>query len=215
MGITLSESIVMVLVFVAHIAVEARQANVSIDTFFETRYNKLKYYDRHGQKTRLEWKRAYEIVLELLAPHFITMSVFQKIIETFDRTNLYVEIENSTMMTDMISVVGLDALKRVYEEGRYSALAPEDPNDIPIPVVVGTAHYPTIALMNHSCDPNVEWRSADGTNKIQVYALRDIQQGEEIFISYIDQSLPKDERQRMLTDLYGFACTCARCSSNS
>lgn len=37
-----------------------------------------------------------------------------------------------------------------------------------------------------------------------------LQAGEEITLSYIDESLPYKERQAALAD-YGFMCCCARC----
>ena len=49
---------------------------------------------------------------------------------------------------------------------------------------------------------------------IQVYALRSINLGEEITISYGDLSLPTADRQSFLRTRYNFACTCQGCENN-
>ena len=43
-----------------------------------------------------------------------------------------------------------------------------------------------------------------------ILALRDIDPGEEITISYVDAELPLEERTDGLRD-YGFECDCDRC----
>ena len=72
--------------------------------------------------------------------------------------------------------------------------------------------------MNHSCDPNCAARKgdADADDSAMLYALRPIQPGEELTISYIEerdedgQLLPAEERRGLLRD-YGFECGCPLC----
>ena len=45
-----------------------------------------------------------------------------------------------------------------------------------------------------------------------ILAKQAIAQGEEITISYVDESMDFDERQLALGD-YGFNCRCSRCSA--
>ena len=65
--------------------------------------------------------------------------------------------------------------------------------------------------MNHSCVPNVRVEYASGSNVAFVIANRDIEEGEELCISYVDESFTYDERKANLAH-YGFVCDCARCA---
>ena len=49
-----------------------------------------------------------------------------------------------------------------------------------------------------------------------VVALRDIKQGEELFVSYIDDGFDQAARTRnkLLRELYGFTCQCQACLDN-
>ncbi|KAI1303340.1 hypothetical protein F5Y03DRAFT_396058 [Xylaria venustula] len=75
----------------------------------------------------------------------------------------------------------------------------------------GTRHlaaYPDIAKFNHDCRPSVHYRIADAT--MTAVAARDIQQGEELTISYVDIFLPSRKRKERIRS-WGFECACALC----
>ncbi|TMW59728.1 hypothetical protein Poli38472_004797 [Pythium oligandrum] len=75
--------------------------------------------------------------------------------------------------------------------------------------VEGTALFSTICTMNHSCDPNCTViYTRDG--EAQVFAVQDINKGDELCISYIDVDQDIKERQECLRE-YQFICQCARC----
>lgn len=76
-------------------------------------------------------------------------------------------------------------------------------------MIVG-AIYPTICRINHSCRPNAyaDWNKAIGCQTI--HALRDIEKGEEITISYDDVS-PSYQRRKAFKYQYGFDCDCTLC----
>ncbi|XP_058249309.1 N-lysine methyltransferase SMYD2-B [Hemibagrus wyckioides] len=78
---------------------------------------------------------------------------------------------------------------------------------------VGSALFPDVALMNHSCCPNVivTYR---GT-LAEVRAVKDISPGEEIFTSYIDLLYPTEDRLERLRDSYYFTCDCKECITKS
>lgn len=78
--------------------------------------------------------------------------------------------------------------------------------------VEGTAFYAIQSCINHSCQPNAHaLRSEDDPNSFAVIvATQDIPAGEEVTISYIDESLPYELRQNALQD-YGFLCCCPLC----
>ena len=208
-----SDSILMATTFAARVSIKAVHNNQSAADVFGTCYNSEGYFDCHPCPPYPQ--NGYDLVKELLDPFpIIPEDLFNRIIATFDHTNLFVEIESFSMMQDLQDPIeGLDDLQKVHSGPTgFSAIQPDHSDGgFPIPVVVGSAHYPTIARLNHSCDPNVDWRAVDGTNEIEVYALRDISHGEELFISYIDQSLPKPARQTQLWSLYGFTCECRKC----
>ena len=64
---------------------------------------------------------------------------------------------------------------------------------------------------NHACAPNAEATVGDD-GKVCVRALADVAEGEEVTISYIDASLPHDERAKILIGHYGFECKCTKCA---
>jgi hypothetical protein len=68
---------------------------------------------------------------------------------------------------------------------------------------------------NHSCLPNARYSFNAATGKIRIYALRDIDVGEEILVSYIAgrgvYGSNRDNRQKRLTGL-GFTCVCSVCT---
>lgn len=78
---------------------------------------------------------------------------------------------------------------------------------------LGSAVFPDVALMNHSCSPNVIV-TYKGT-VAEVRAVQDIQPGDEIFNSYIDLLYPTDDRNERLRDSYFFTCVCNECATRS
>ena len=86
---------------------------------------------------------------------------------------------------------------------------------------LGLVLHPLPALLNHSCDYNAIVRIETGwlynrtTTKIEVVPLRQIKQGEEILVSYIDANQPYCNRQKDLHDRYFFTCQCSKCLQGS
>ncbi|KAL3670667.1 hypothetical protein V7S43_003857 [Phytophthora oleae] len=77
------------------------------------------------------------------------------------------------------------------------------------PSIEGTALFPIICTMNHSCDPNctvLYTKNGDG----HVVAIRDIKKGEELCICYIDVDMDVQMREANLRE-YKFKCFCSRC----
>ena len=69
------------------------------------------------------------------------------------------------------------------------------------------------AHLNHSCEPNVQTRHLDSkvVARVSIKALRDVEEGEELFVSYVRPSLGVRERRRELKS-WGIAeCKCSRC----
>ncbi|NXD68910.1 SMYD2 methyltransferase, partial [Eolophus roseicapillus] len=74
---------------------------------------------------------------------------------------------------------------------------------------LGSAIFPDVALMNHSCCPNVIV-TYKGT-MAEVRAVKEIEPGEEVFTSYIDLLYPTEDRNNRLRDSYFFDCDCEEC----
>ena len=74
-----------------------------------------------------------------------------------------------------------------------------------------TGLYVTLDSMNHSCEPNVMLVSAHDNHTLSAVAKRAIQKGEQLYISYIDECLPRQKRQNVLRRMYHFECECTLC----
>ena len=90
---------------------------------------------------------------------------------------------------------------------------------------LGVCMHASMAMINHACTPNAavvfpfggaakggqqKWR--DGEDKImQLVALRAIEPGEELLISYVDTADTYEERQKYLKKRYCFDCRCDLC----
>lgn len=101
------------------------------------------------------------------------------------------------------------ALANQFATNTFSLTLPDLTN-------IGVAISPTVALINHSCEPNVAVCFPRGPNKgMHVVAFRDIKAGEEVLSSYIDVTLPREQRQQNLLKQYKFVCNCALCLSEA
>ncbi|KAF0023539.1 hypothetical protein F2P81_024169 [Scophthalmus maximus] len=78
---------------------------------------------------------------------------------------------------------------------------------------LGTAVYPDVALINHSCLPSVIV-TFKGTSA-EIRAVKNMKPGDEVLISYIDLLYPTDDRNNRLRESYYFTCDCQECKSKS
>lgn len=78
-------------------------------------------------------------------------------------------------------------------------------------LVASVGLFPIMGLINHSCAPNCGWSNA-GDGAVALHALRDLKEGEEITLSYIDIDKERSERRRELQETKHFDCACERCS---
>ncbi|XP_073528901.1 histone-lysine N-methyltransferase SMYD3 [Phyllobates terribilis] len=76
---------------------------------------------------------------------------------------------------------------------------------------VGVGLYPSMSLLNHSCDPNCVI-VFEGT-RLHLRTVKEIPQGEELTISYMDVKMPSHMRQMQCQRQYCFTCDCHRCMS--
>ncbi|XP_078213306.1 histone-lysine N-methyltransferase SMYD3 isoform X4 [Callithrix jacchus] len=76
---------------------------------------------------------------------------------------------------------------------------------------VGVGLYPSISLLNHSCDPNCS--VVFNGPHLLLRAVRDVEVGEELTICYLDMLMTSEERRKQLRDQYCFECDCFRCQT--
>ncbi|KAL1965972.1 hypothetical protein VTN77DRAFT_4912 [Rasamsonia byssochlamydoides] len=74
---------------------------------------------------------------------------------------------------------------------------------------IGLYLHPYAAFMNHSCEYNAVV-GFEG-DRLFVKPVRRIKKDEQIFISYIDATNPRDIRRKELSDRYFFDCNCSKC----
>ena len=74
---------------------------------------------------------------------------------------------------------------------------------------LGIGVYIQAAMINHSCCPNCIQTFVN--NKLYIRSIREIKEGEEITIAYIDVAKPTWYRQMMLKEMYKFTCSCTSC----
>ncbi|KAG8471241.1 hypothetical protein KFE25_009662 [Diacronema lutheri] len=81
---------------------------------------------------------------------------------------------------------------------------------------VGCALLPTASMFNHSCEPSCKLRATLGGARagrsLEFETARALTAGDELTISYVDVSLPRETRRERLDHSYYFACACARCA---
>ncbi|EDR29210.1 set and mynd domain containing protein, putative [Entamoeba dispar SAW760] len=66
--------------------------------------------------------------------------------------------------------------------------------------------------LNHSCSPNCFLANTDDSFALSLIASCPISPGDELTISYIDNTLPYSQRQSLLYDSYHFYCHCPKCN---
>lgn len=80
----------------------------------------------------------------------------------------------------------------------------------------GSGLYVMQSKINHSCAPNAEITFPHGNHNLEIKALRNINSGEEICISYLDEcqlERSRHSRQKYLQENYIFLCECEKCTN--
>lgn len=80
---------------------------------------------------------------------------------------------------------------------------------------VGCGVFPSLLLLNHSCEPNTVRISANG-NQVLMFAKRRIKAGDEISDNYgiHHLSMTFEERQEALNRGFNFSCCCEACAKD-
>ena len=93
----------------------------------------------------------------------------------------------------------------LYQEGNLPAS---------VTVEIGSAVYPFLSLINHSCDPNVVRHSYKNVCVVRV--IRNISKGTELLDNYgaLCALTPTSERRKKLESQYHFTCHCQACTDD-
>ncbi|KAF1954407.1 SET domain-containing protein [Byssothecium circinans] len=120
---------------------------------------------------------------------------------------------------------GLDEEQKAAVLALHAYMTPEEAapgNSRLLPIfrsnayIIGTSMselglFPKGARINHSCRPNSSQVWLEKQGKRIVRAIRRIEEGEEIFATYIPLLRGREIRQKRLQQ-YGFTCTCSACA---
>ncbi|KAM0364305.1 hypothetical protein ACHAPK_010783 [Fusarium culmorum] len=81
-----------------------------------------------------------------------------------------------------------------------------------LPMDFGSGVFLQASRINHACDNNAQKDYNEGIKRHTVHALRDIEEGEEITITYLGILKNRRTRQQALRTKFMFTCTCNLCS---
>jgi len=92
------------------------------------------------------------------------------------------------------------------------------PVDMLVTPTVGTGLFAVLCRINHSCDPNAEFKAVhsatDGPAEVAAVATRTILPGQEICVNYLDTNGVTKTPCSELLERYGFNCKCVVEMSN-
>ncbi|ESW17714.1 hypothetical protein PHAVU_007G262400 [Phaseolus vulgaris] len=111
---------------------------------------------------------------------------------------------------NVLARIRINAFRIELAVGLYEDLLSLAVASVEAEAAVGNAVYILPSFYNHDCDPNAHIIWIDNAHA-KLKALRDIDEGEELRICYIDASLDRDARRELLFRGFGFQCNCSRC----
>ena len=119
-------------------------------------------------------------------------------------TNMCIAAYDLSMLADWsnFSAVDVQSLVSLFHKIRKSFLLIERGQ-------IGLGLYVPISGLKHSCRPNTSYVFKG--KKVEVRAMRDIAEGEDVTIDLADLMKPKADRQGELALMRGIVCDCDRC----
>ncbi|XP_021769770.1 histone-lysine N-methyltransferase ATXR4-like [Chenopodium quinoa] len=143
----------------------------------------------------------------------VEYSMLRSAIEGLNITKENLNFLSEQWYADVLARVRINAFRIEMVAGSYDDLHALAAASVEAEAGVGNAVYILPSFYNHDCDPNVHIIWIDSVHA-RLKALRDIEEGEELRICYIDASLDHNARQDILQGGFGFKCSCPRCLSS-
>nr|XP_043613744.1 histone-lysine N-methyltransferase ATXR4 [Erigeron canadensis] len=113
----------------------------------------------------------------------------------------------------VLARIRINAFRIEVAGGSYEDLLASAAASVESEAAVGNAVYMLPSFYNHDCDPNTHIIWLENV-EARLKALREIEAGEELRICYIDASMDREARQNILSNGFGFECSCPRCMAN-
>ena len=88
--------------------------------------------------------------------------------------------------------------KKIVGEQLVYILKDMPRNLVEVPSSRGIGIYKLISFLQHSCTPNAILQSISNTGELSVIAMKDIDIGESITVSFVPYDLPYHQRQLAL-----------------
>ncbi|XP_039003445.1 histone-lysine N-methyltransferase ATXR4-like, partial [Hibiscus syriacus] len=161
-------------------------------------------------------------ILDILQPASLTPAMISKIEEGFHllrkalvKSNIgdeHTSFLTKQWYTDVLARIRINAFRIELAAGAYEDLLSLASVSIEAEAAVGNAIYMLPSFYNHDCFPNAHTSWIENADT-KLKAFRDIDEGEELRICYIDVSMSYDARQSLLSQGFGFKCNCLRCLS--
>ncbi|KAL2802204.1 hypothetical protein BJX63DRAFT_426235 [Aspergillus granulosus] len=102
-------------------------------------------------------------------------------------------------------------LTNIYDDAYSNSLGIARTNILPLSDATGGL-FLDASRINQSCRHNARNTWNENMGKLTIHALRDINAGQEITISYLASTSESAERQRHLNEEFKFRCKCELCS---
>jgi len=116
----------------------------------------------------------------------------------FPKTNMIKSIHNIIKSNKEFNSYDKNTIELIFAKYIFNAFEGYDYGPLTLPI---------IAKINHSCKPNVKFKFNRDTGTMQLFAIRDIKKGEEIYDSYLENKKIKSHKE-YLQEHYGFNCKC-------
>lgn len=145
----------------------------------------------------------------------LTLDFFAEQLGSFEANNIRLDVDHpfkallELLDPDVYSEGGASVAAEAVDRIGRVRTALEQTQTLGLEDIEGTALFPIICTMNHSCRPNCTVLYTNNGDA-HVVAVRDIKAGEELCICYVDVDQDLAAREASLRE-YRFTCACLRC----
>lgn len=170
----------------------------------ENNYCQVFYLLTHENTTHLDDLFKYSLTSLLLA------KTYSKVVK--NESNEFLKMTSSLILRHLLQCIcNAHAITQLQDDSNTQQTFSRDQHRY------GSAIYPRVSLLNHSCKSNVVSSFKENSNIIVVKASRNIKKSDEIFNSYGPHYIKMTyfERKQSLRGQYHFDCDCSECENQS